>query len=499
MAITDILFRPSVLTFILFIALYAGYSRLQVYRLVPKGVPWSIKDEDVKKAKTSPELLQALKSKFTDKGQKFIYSSRGEDPVLILPQSEIQWIISQPDNVLSAQEMHREALQSDWTLLNSNIVKHPIHEHVIRQNMVRNLNDFTDPVVDELRQCLEDYWGNSTEWQEVTIWDSMLKFFSRTSNRMFVGLPLCRNETFLDAARGYASNIIISGVFLKMMPEWVKPVLGYAAIAPTWYHYRKAAKYLVPLIQERLDKVQRNPEKDAADLLPNDFVTWSILESQKVADPRERTTDLIAKRTMTTNFAAIHTTTMTSTNFLIDMLSTDPKEGVLEALTDEINTIEKERKGDWSKASLAMMTRMDSALRESMRLSGFVVWGVARKVVQPGGVTLPDGTHVPYWGNIAIPAWGIHHDDKVYKEPFEYDAFRFSKQREALDGSSQGVHVGEEGLVQGEQGYAAPEKNLSKVLEGKNLSTVTTGSQFMQFGKSFYQHPHIAHISAAIS
>lgn len=484
MAFTDILFRPSVLAFVLSIALYAGWTKVKVYRLVPKGVPWANQDEDVKKAKTSPERLQTLKDKFTDRGQKFIYSSKGEDPVLILPHSEIQWIISQPDTVLSAREMHRDSLQSDWTFLNQNIVKNPIHEHVIRQNMVRNLNDFTDPVSDELRQCFEDYWGDSTDWHEVTIWDSMLKFFSRTSNRMFVGLPLCRNEEFLAAARGYASNIIISGVFLKMMPEFIRPVLGFAAIAPTWWHYRKAAKFLIPLIQERLDKMQANPEKDPADLLPNDFVTWSILEAQRAVDPAERTPDLIAMRTMTTNFAAIHTTTMTSSSLLIDMLSSDPKEGVLDALTEEINTIEKERKGDWSKASLAMMTRMDSALRESMRLSGFVVWGVARKVVQPGGITTKDGTHIPYWGNLAVPAWGAHHDTKVYKEPFEYDAFRFSKQRETLDGTSRTVHVGEEGLVQGEQGYAAPERDLSKVLEGKNLSTVTTGSHFMQFGKS---------------
>ena len=484
MAVIDILFRPSVLTFVLFIALYAGYNRYQLHRIVPKGIPWANKDEDIKKTKTTPQMLQKLKEKYTDKGLKFIFSSRGNDPMVVLPPSDIHWIITQPDTVLSARESHRDALQSDWTFLNQNIVQNPIHEHVIRQNMVRSLNDFTDPVMDELRQCFEDYWGDSTEWHEVTIWDSMLKFFSRTSNRMFVGLPMCRNETFLDACRGYASNVIVSSVFLKLMPEWIKPVLGYAAIAPTYYHYKKAAKYLVPLIEERQKKVHENPEKKPADILPNDFVTWSIEESQRSPDPRERTAELIAKRTMTTNFAAIHTTTMTSTNLLIDMLSAGPKEGVLESLTNEIDAIDRDRKGDWSKSSLAAMTRMDSALRESMRLSGFVVWGVARKVTSPDGVTLPDGTHVPYWGNIAVPAWGIHHDDQTYKEPFEYDAFRFSRQREALDEAS--VHVGEEGLVNGEQGYAgqekSQEKNLSKVLEGKNLSTVTTGGQFMQFG-----------------
>lgn len=488
MAVADVLLRPSVMAGIVLIVLYVGYGRYQRNRLVPQGVPWSGTDPDVRKAKTTPEMLKTLKQKFIDKNLKIIYDSPGNDPTLILPPDAIPWIIGQPDAVLSAREMHREALQSDWTFLDQNIVKSPLHEHVIRQNMVRNLNDFTDPVMDELRQCFEDYWGDSPEWRQVPIWDSMLKFFSRTSNRMFVGLPLCRNETFLAACRGYANSIMISGFFLKFMPALIKPVLGYAAIAPNYWHYRKAAKYLVPLIEDRLQKIQQNPEKDPADFLPNDFVTWSIVESRKSPDPRERTPELIAKRVMTTNFAAIHTTTMTSTNMLLDLLGCGPASGVLESLTDEIHAIDSARAGDWSKASLAAMTRMDSALRESMRLSGFVVWGVARKVVRPEGVTLPDGTHVPYWANLAVLAHGIHHDDAVYEDPFEYDAFRFSRQREALDEASRGVHVGEEGLVQGEQGHAAgQERNMNKVLEGKNLSTVTTGGQFMQFGASLHR------------
>ena len=56
------------------------------------------------------------------------------------------------------------------------------------------------------------------------------------------------------------------------MPEIVKPVLGYLTVVPNWWHYRKAAKFLVPGIEERLEKIRQNPEKDPADLLPNDFI-----------------------------------------------------------------------------------------------------------------------------------------------------------------------------------------------------------------------------------
>lgn len=343
---------------------------------------------------------------YTDKGLKYIFTSAVGEPLVVLPPDCIPWIISHPESVLSAHETHRMQLQSDWTFLDQKIVQQPRHEEVVRANMVRKLDAFTEPVMDELRQCFEDYWGTSTEWHEVNIWDSMLKVFARTSNRMFVGLPLCRNEDFLDGCRGFAMDIVIAAFFLKFIPRWLKPIFGYLAIVPNWWHYRKAARYLLPMIQSHQAEIKENPDRDSAEYLPNDFVAWSVQHALQATDPQERTADLIAKRTMTINFAAIHTTTMTSHNFLIDLLGSDPKLGYLEGLTDEIAAINDSTNGDWSKSSLAAMTRVDSALRESMRLSGFVVFGIERKVVAKDGVILPDGTKIPYWGNLAVPAWG---------------------------------------------------------------------------------------------
>lgn len=426
------------------------------------------------------QLIQ--KRQYSDKGLPYVYKAKARDPVVIVPPSDLNWVITQPEAILSAQEMHRDQLQSDWVFLDENIVKSPIHQDVIRGNMVRKLDAFTEPVMDELRQCFEDYWGTSTEWHEVNIWDSMMKFFARSSNRMFVGLPLCRNEDYLAACRKFSTDIMYSVAVLSFIPEWLKPVLGYAVITPNDLSYRRGAKHLIPVIKSRLQTVQRNPEKDPADLLPNDFITWAVTHAVQASDPAERTPELICKRTMTTNFAAIHTSTTTTTNLLVDLLSSDPKLGYVESLASEVEAINRSHHGDWSKAALAAMMRVDSALRESMRVSGFVIWGVQRKVVAKDGVTLPNGTKIPCGANIAVPAWSNHHDESVYANPFEYDALRFSRQREELGGSSQRVHVGEEGLVEGEAGYEGS-KDLNKVLEAKNLSTVTTGSHFMQFGE----------------
>ena len=79
----------------------------------------------------------------------------------------------------------------------------------------------------------------------------------------------------------------------------------------------------------------------------------------------------------------------------------------------------------WGKAALARMVHVDSALRESMRLNGFVARGIMKRVTARAGVTLPDGSHVPYGTKIGIQAYNVHRDSEYYADAETYDAFRF--------------------------------------------------------------------------
>ena len=76
---------------------------------------------------------------------------------------------------------------------------------------------------------------------------------------------------------------------------------------------------------------------------------------------------------------------------------------------------------------MARLTHVDSALRESLRLNGFIERGVMKMVVAPGGLALPDGSRVPRGTKVGISGWSVHHDDAVYANATTYDAFRFAK------------------------------------------------------------------------
>ncbi len=79
------------------------------------------------------------------------------------------------------------------------------------------------------------------------------------------------------------------------------------------------------------------------------------------------------------------------------------------------------------------MYKIDSALRESLRISSFLSVGIVRKVVAKDGITTPDGLRLPYGAKVAVPTYGIHNDENNYENPAVFDALRYVKQKDIID------------------------------------------------------------------
>lgn len=136
---------------------------------------------------------------------------------------------------------------------------------------------------------------------------------------------------------------------------------------------------------------------------------------------------MISKRLAVLTFAAIQSSAITLTNLVFDIASSPFASVFLHEMRDEVDNVLGLDNGSWTKTSISKMFKVDSALRESMRLCGFVSRGVSKMVIHPDGVTLPDGTHVPCGVRVGVSAYSIHHDEAIYPGAHLYDAFRFSE------------------------------------------------------------------------
>ncbi|KAK0114210.1 hypothetical protein ONS95_013710 [Cadophora gregata] len=374
--------------------------------------------------------------------------------------SQMEWLLHQPDNVLSQNEVNRHFLQADYTMLHPKIITDAVHDDVIRKELTKLLGDYTEDVQDEIDFAFRKVWGVNTEdWIEVPAYYTMLDVIARISNRVLVGLPLCRDEEYLKPSQNFARLVVVQGTLISLFPPIFKPIVAPLINFFDTLRYWKCAKYIVPTVKFR-NSAPLDDEKKKSD-----YVQWCIDHSHRKNDPSERTSDIISKRLSVISFAAIQSSAITLTNLILDLGASPEITTYLSIIRNEVLAELAAESGVWSKAALARMVTLDSTLRESLRMWGFVSRGILKEVTKKGGVTLPTGEHLPRGTKVGMHAYPVHHDEEYYTDPNTFNPMRFCTQDEnSADG----------------QAYA-----------GKNKGTalVTTSATFMTFSHGRHACP----------
>lgn len=411
------------------------------------GKLWTLRDilQDVGLDNDTCKALQEGYYKYSKKGKAFWMNNFPLASDLMLPPTEIRRLMKEPDSVLSVSANLEQNFSIDYTMP---FLAHPTHENVIRKYLTKKLPELTADIMDEIEASLTDVWGTDTEnFKEVDIMHSVEKILARSDNRVFTGLPLCRNDDYLKMTVKFAEDVAVAGRLIHALPAWSKPVLGRLLTIPNHIHYRKARRHLVPHIKQRLEAwdsaEKRSPHSD--------FITWIIEDAKKHGDEEGLDAGVISFRIIDVNFAAIHTSSFTSTNALLDIASCpadDDGTTLLESLREEVMRVFDEENGQWTKPGLERLVRIDSSVRESMRHTGIFFKGVMRKVVHPSGYQATPDIHLPTGTNVGSSAYSIHHDTAFYNDPYSYSPFRFSEPREQA--AREAAKAGEEGDMQKE-------------------------------------------------
>jgi len=415
--------------------------------------------------------------KYAKNGQPFIIPSTAMmHSQIVLPRSQTSWMLDQPDHVLSTAAAQSEALHGKYNFLGAHYMEDPYHARVIHKNLARHLNELIPDMEDEVRFSVDTVFGLDTEeWKKVNVWESWLAIVPYITNRMLVGYPLCRNKEFLANCVAFTDDVIRNMFLIGLTPMIVRPIIGHLAAIPNWWHWKKASKLSLPVINQRFHdrarKAAGDPEYDNW-VEPEDFITWTIRTAEIDKNAFELQPEVISKRIMPVEFAATHTTSMTGHGVILDLLSSDPALGYLEGIREEAARVLKEEGGHWTKTGLSRLVRLDSAIRESMRVSNFAQTLVERKVVAAEGIThKEEGWHVPYGRHFTLNLHGLHRDSDLYENGDGYDAFRYSRPREEFEAKSQGDKGSEEGL------------------KLKQLGMVTTGDAHLAFGHGRHACP----------
>lgn len=125
-------------------------------------------------------------------------------------------------------------------------------------------------------------------------------------------------------------------MLLNLFPRLLKRAIGFGLNIPIRVLYARCSKHLRPLLEE-LTHTKSASITESSSSAPL-FSSWLVSNSEKFpSDSPERTLDFLRRRIMVLNFVAIHTSTLTMSNLLLDVFSnaSNDKTDLVKDLRDE--------------------------------------------------------------------------------------------------------------------------------------------------------------------
>lgn len=130
---------------------------------------------------------------------------------------------------------------------------------------------------------------------------------------------------------------------------------------------------------------------------------------------------------------------------VFDLYSSPSSKDFVKGLEEECEDVLAQHHGLSTREAVESLFRIDSAVRESMRISDVGVTTLPRDVISDF-VDLGDGVRIPPGVRMVFPTQSMHLDSRYHEDPLRYNAFRFSHKFEGQKQSQveQRQHQGEE-------------------------------------------------------
>ncbi|KAG5978287.1 hypothetical protein E4U55_006300 [Claviceps digitariae] len=354
-----------------------------------------------------------------------------------MPQSQIRWLLDQPDSVVSAFEAHKRYLFYGYTFLDHGHAKESFSNRVLHRFAARHTHSMIPSLSEEVTFAMNKALSHvGSTWTSVNLWDLWMHVIPIPTSMLIAGSNTCRDESLNKSIVDFVAAAVRAQVALSMTPTVLQPIIGPLVTIPNRRHWKSMCRVVMPTIKERLHSMTKQAQGCPGFqgyVPPEDYITWVI--RLVLAENRIGELDAIriSKRLLPIAFASIHTTVLTCHALMLDMLSTNPEHAVLDTLREEIEA-HRPASGVWNKAALRSLVKVDSAIRESQRLNPLSSTLLVREIVGASGLHHPElGWTLPKGSSVIVYNEGIQRDEDVFEEPLVYKPFRYAAMQEGQD------------------------------------------------------------------
>lgn len=399
--------------------------------------------------------------------------------------------MQQPDSVLSPNQAFAKFAYIYYNMGNELVGTDPWSGMLVKRDMNTVLESIALGLCDELGLAFDAYFGSDTDdWREMNLRQVMRQVVARAASRFTVGLPLCRNEEYLDLSFRAVDTFVTHPAIASHSPRVLLPIVGRLSGLQTKFLERKIRKLFAPTFHERMRWLtgdvagkggQHHLKEEEQE--PLDHIQLMLRYAARER-PQELTLEWITKRLLVGNVGSYHQTALQATNLLLDILASDAEFHTVALLRDEaVRVIGEDYRGGgtWTRANAARMVRADSTMRETLRRRSFGRRSLQRLVVAEGGVVTDGGVALPEGAMVSVLGGPAQLDGDAYDEPMGFDPFRFSRPREAAAAAAAAAAADEEKEAKEEGRRGGPPVAAT--------TFVSTGPDYLPFGHGNYACP----------
>lgn len=172
---------------------------------LPKGVPWGPSGNngilsalesaihtalDVRAIFERSSVLPAAKS------HGFAISTLLDGAFIALPLRNVKWLSTLPESIASLHSAQQDRLALSFTVPAATLTD-PAATKLLVKIMTRRSKSTVPDLWDEVRHACQGNVFKGSDWQSLCLYPELLRISAATTNRMAVGLPLCKYEIII--------------------------------------------------------------------------------------------------------------------------------------------------------------------------------------------------------------------------------------------------------------------------------------------------------------
>ncbi|KAK8137517.1 GliF [Apiospora sp. TS-2023a] len=297
-------------------------------------------------------------------------------------------------------------------------------------------------LTEEARYAFDDALGRyHPDWSPLAVFPQINRAVAIVSGRVFLGKRLSRQEEWISLSSEWAVRVFGIMRAIQRYPSWLRPYITplLPETKEVLVHRAKAKAFLEPTFSKHIE-AKENGTTVPGEEEEESLTSWLM----KYLAPRHTTIEGLTRHQLSITWASIHTSTYALTQVLFDLAAKPEYQDILREEIEQV--FSNGGTEELTQADLPKLAKMDSFMKESMRLNPITIVAPLR-MVTGDAITLSSGQILRPGDSFAFDSTSINSSQALYSSPGpeSFDGLRFYRMRQR-EGEEQKHQFGATGV-----------------------------------------------------